>query len=80
VTRDKTHLQDALSLANRSRSTSRASRSSSGRELAAEIATDVLIIEDETFIAMDIEALVRRHGPPHCADLHRIRSDEEDAA
>ena len=30
----------------------------SGRELAAEIATDVLIIEDETFIAMDIEALV----------------------
>jgi len=30
----------------------------SGRELANEIATDVLIIEDETFIAMDIEALV----------------------
>ena len=28
----------------------------SGRELAAEIATDVLIIEDETFIAMDLEA------------------------
>ena len=30
----------------------------SGRELAAEIATDVLIIEDETFIAMDLEGLV----------------------
>ena len=33
-----------------------------GRELAAEIATDVLIIEDETFIAMDIEALVESLG------------------
>lgn len=33
-----------------------------GRELAAEIATDVLIIEDETFIAMDIEALVKNLG------------------
>ncbi len=34
----------------------------SGRELAAEIATDVLIIEDETFIAIDLEALVRKLG------------------
>jgi len=34
----------------------------SGRELAAEIATDVLIIEDETFIAMDLESLVRSLG------------------
>ncbi|HVY58106.1 MAG TPA: response regulator [Xanthobacteraceae bacterium] len=34
----------------------------SGRELAAEIATDVLIIEDETFIAMDLEALVENLG------------------
>jgi DNA-directed RNA polymerase specialized sigma24 family protein/CheY-like chemotaxis protein len=34
----------------------------SGREMAAEIATDVLIIEDETFIAMDIEALVESLG------------------
>ena len=34
----------------------------SGRELAAEIATDVLIIEDETFIAMDLEALVESLG------------------
>ncbi|HXW42843.1 MAG TPA: response regulator [Xanthobacteraceae bacterium] len=34
----------------------------SGRELAAEIATDVLIIEDEIFIAMDIEALVESLG------------------
>jgi DNA-directed RNA polymerase specialized sigma24 family protein len=34
----------------------------SGRELAAEIATDVLIIEDETLIAMDIEELVEQLG------------------
>ena len=34
----------------------------SGRELAAEIATDVLIIEDETFIAMDLEGLVESLG------------------
>ena len=33
-----------------------------GREMAAEIATDVLIIEDETFIAMDIESLVKNLG------------------
>jgi CheY-like chemotaxis protein len=34
----------------------------SGRELAAEIATDVLIIEDETFIAMDLESLIESLG------------------
>jgi DNA-directed RNA polymerase specialized sigma24 family protein len=33
-----------------------------GREMAAEIATDVLIIEDETFIAMDLETLVESLG------------------
>ena len=33
-----------------------------GSELAAEIATDVLIIEDETFIAMELEALVESLG------------------
>ena len=35
---------------------------SPGRELAAEIATDVLIIEDETFIALDLEGLVEGLG------------------
>ncbi len=35
---------------------------SAGRELASEIATDVLIIEDETFIAMDLENLVKNLG------------------
>ena len=34
----------------------------SGRELAAEIATDVLIIEDETFIALDLEGLAESLG------------------
>lgn len=34
----------------------------SGRDLAAEIATDVLIIEDETFIALDLEGLVEGLG------------------
>jgi CheY-like chemotaxis protein len=33
-----------------------------GRELAAEIATDVLIIEDEAFIALDLEMLVKDLG------------------
>jgi CheY-like chemotaxis protein len=34
----------------------------SGRELAAQIATDVLIIEDEALIALDLEALVDNLG------------------
>ena len=34
----------------------------SGRELAAEIATDVLIIEDDTFISMELETLVESLG------------------
>jgi DNA-directed RNA polymerase specialized sigma24 family protein len=34
----------------------------SGRELAAEIATDVLIIEDEAFIALDLEGLMESLG------------------
>ena len=34
----------------------------SGRELAADIATDVLIIEDEAFIAFDLESLVESLG------------------
>jgi CheY-like chemotaxis protein len=34
----------------------------SGRELAAQIATDALIIEDETFIAMELEGLIESLG------------------
>lgn len=33
-----------------------------GRELATDIATDVLIIEDETFIALDLEGLLESLG------------------
>src|SRR3569623_2554000 len=40
----------------------RALTDTAGRELAAEIATDVLSIEDETFIAMDLESLVKNLG------------------
>ncbi len=54
-----------------------------GRELAAEIATDVLIIEDETFIAMDLESLVRNLGPqrhwrgPHPYRCRRTGAEQE---
>jgi DNA-directed RNA polymerase specialized sigma24 family protein len=41
-----------------------------GREMAAEIATDVLIIEDETFIAMDLESLVKNLGHHVIARTH----------
>jgi CheY-like chemotaxis protein len=34
----------------------------SGREIAAQIATDVLIIEDEPFIAMELEGLIENLG------------------
>jgi DNA-directed RNA polymerase specialized sigma24 family protein len=34
----------------------------SGRELAAELATDVLVIEDEPLIALDLEALLENLG------------------
>lgn len=34
----------------------------SGRELAAELATDVLIIEDDTFIAMELETVIENLG------------------
>ena len=47
---------------------------SAGREMAAEIATDVLIIEDETFIAMDLENLVKNLGH-HVIGVARTHSD-----
>ncbi|MGB6534576.1 MAG: response regulator [Xanthobacteraceae bacterium] len=54
--------EDAAEVIDCDLKTLRALVEESGRELAAEIATDVLIIEDETFIAMDIEALVESLG------------------
>jgi DNA-directed RNA polymerase specialized sigma24 family protein len=54
--------EDAAAILDCDLATLRSLVEESGRELAAEIATDVLIIEDETFIAMDIEALVESLG------------------
>ena len=54
-----------------------------GREMAAEIATDVLIIEDETFIAMDLESLVQESRPqrhrrrPHPFRRRRAGQEQE---
>jgi CheY-like chemotaxis protein len=45
-----------------------------GRELAADIATDVLIIEDEAFIAFDLEALVESLGH-HVAGIARTHRE-----
>ncbi len=44
-----------------------------GKEIAAQVATDVLIIEDEPIIAMDLEALVEAlgHRVCHVARTHR---------
>ncbi|MPZ58813.1 MAG: response regulator [Rhizobiales bacterium] len=46
----------------------------SGRELAAEIATDVLIIEDEIFIAMELEEVVKSLGH-HLVGVARTRAE-----
>ena len=54
--------EEAAEILNCDLGTLRALVEESGRELAAEIATDVLIIEDETFIAMDLEGLVESLG------------------
>jgi DNA-directed RNA polymerase specialized sigma24 family protein/CheY-like chemotaxis protein len=54
--------QDAADILGIDVPTLRAQVEESGRELAAEIATDVLIIEDETFIAMELESLVESLG------------------
>jgi CheY-like chemotaxis protein len=44
-----------------------------GKEIAAQVATDILIIEDEPIIAMDLEALVEGlgHRVCHVARTHR---------
>ncbi len=45
-----------------------------GRELASNIATDVLIIEDETFIALDLEGLVESLGH-HVVGIARTHAE-----
>jgi DNA-directed RNA polymerase specialized sigma24 family protein len=54
--------QEAAQILNVDIASLRALVEESGRELAAEIATDILIIEDEAFIAMDLEGLVEGLG------------------
>jgi DNA-directed RNA polymerase specialized sigma24 family protein len=54
--------QDAALILDSDATKLRALVEESGRELAAEIATDVLIIEDDTFIAMELESLVQGLG------------------
>jgi CheY-like chemotaxis protein len=54
--------QDAGYILNTDVQTVRGLVEQAGRELAEEIATDVLIIEDETFIALDLEGLVESLG------------------
>ena len=54
--------EDAAEILETDVSTIRSLVEESGRELAQEIATDVLIIEDEAFIALDLEGLVESLG------------------
>jgi DNA-directed RNA polymerase specialized sigma24 family protein len=51
----------------------------SGRELAAQIATDILIIEDEVLIAMDLENLVESLGH-RVIGIARTRTEAIDIA
>jgi DNA-directed RNA polymerase specialized sigma24 family protein len=51
----------------------------SGRELAAEIATDVLIIEDDTFIAMELETLVEGLGHRVLGVAHQEKAPRPDS-
>ncbi|MDJ1158532.1 response regulator [Chelatococcus sp. SYSU_G07232] len=50
-----------------------------GREIADQVATDVLIIEDEPVIAMDIEILVAELGH-HVVDVARTHKEAVEAA
>jgi DNA-directed RNA polymerase specialized sigma24 family protein/CheY-like chemotaxis protein len=54
--------EDAAAILNCDVATLRRLVDESGREIAAEIATDVLIIEDEVLIAIDLETLVESLG------------------
>jgi DNA-directed RNA polymerase specialized sigma24 family protein len=54
--------EDAAAILNVDRQTLQNLVEESGRELAAQIATDILIIEDEVLIALDLENLVESLG------------------
>ena len=54
--------QDAATILNTTESNIEALIDDAGREIAAQVATEVLIIEDEPMIAMDLEAIVEGLG------------------
>src|SRR5579864_3335117 len=66
--------QDAATILDVDRPTLQQLVEESGRELAAQIATDILIIEDEALIAMDLENLVENLGH-QVTGIARTRSE-----
>jgi CheY-like chemotaxis protein len=66
--------EDAARILDVDRATLQSLVEQSGRELASQIATDVLIIEDEVLIAMDLESLVQSLGH-HVIGVARTRNE-----
>jgi DNA-directed RNA polymerase specialized sigma24 family protein len=66
--------EDAATILNVDRQTLQGLVEESGRELAAQIATDILIIEDEVLIALDLENLVESLGH-RITGIARTRSE-----
>jgi CheY-like chemotaxis protein len=66
--------QDAATILDVDRQTLQQLVEESGRELAAQIATEILIIEDEALIAMDLENLVENLGH-RVVGIARTRSE-----
>jgi DNA-directed RNA polymerase specialized sigma24 family protein len=66
--------EDAATILNVDRQTLQDLVEQSGRELAAQIATDILIIEDEALIALDLKCLVEGLGH-RCIGIARTRSE-----
>jgi DNA-directed RNA polymerase specialized sigma24 family protein len=66
--------EDAATILNVDRQTLQDLVEQSGRELAAQIATDILIIEDEALIALDLKSLVEGLGH-RCIGIARTRTE-----
>jgi len=66
--------EEAAAILDVDRSTLQGLVEESGRELAAQIATDILIIEDEVMIALDLENLVEGLGH-RCIGTARTRAE-----
>lgn len=71
-------LQEAATILDRSVGDARALIDEAGRAIAEQVATSVLIIEDEPMIAMDLEGLVRDLGH-EVADIARTHTEAIDA-